>query len=77
MLFKLEPYTLDPAVSRAEFRFGDQMLEYRHGPILPVAFTWPSDAQNGRTALVLDKMVGRGVGIEKIPGRGRCFGCST
>ncbi|MCY1384969.1 type VI secretion protein IcmF [compost metagenome] len=44
------------------------MLEYRHGPILPVAFTWPSDAQNGRTALVLDKMVGRGVGIEKNTG---------
>ncbi|OAB51392.1 type VI secretion system membrane subunit TssM [Pseudomonas thivervalensis] len=66
--FKLEPYTLDPAVSRAEFRFGDQTLEYRHGPILPMAFTWPSDAQNGRTALVLDKMVGRGVGIEKNTG---------
>ncbi|KQW33927.1 MULTISPECIES: type VI secretion system membrane subunit TssM [Pseudomonas] len=66
--FKLEPYTLDPAVSRAEFRFGDQRLEYRHGPILPVAFTWPSDAQNGRSFLVLDKMVGRGVGIEKNTG---------
>ncbi|WP_103309077.1 MULTISPECIES: type VI secretion system membrane subunit TssM [unclassified Pseudomonas] len=66
--FKLEPYTLDPAVSRAEFRFGDQTLEYRHGPILPVAFTWPTDAQNGRTALVLDKMIGRGVGIEKNTG---------
>lgn len=66
--FKLEPYTLDPAVSRSEFRFGDKTLEYRHGPILPVAFTWPSDAQNGRTALVLDKMVGRGVGIEKNTG---------
>ncbi|MGR4972183.1 type VI secretion system membrane subunit TssM [Pseudomonas sp. LARHCG127] len=66
--FTLEPYTLDPAVSRAEFRFGDQTLEYRHGPILPVAFTWPSDAQDGRTALVLDKMVGRGVGMEKNTG---------
>lgn len=66
--FKLEPYTLDPAVSRAEFRFGDKTLEYRHGPILPVTFTWPSDAQDGRTALVLDKMVGRGLGIEKNTG---------
>lgn len=66
--FKLEPYTLDPGVSRAEFRFGDQTLEYRHGPILPVAFTWPNDAQNGRTALVLEKMIGRGVGIEKNTG---------
>jgi type VI secretion system protein ImpL len=66
--FRLEPYTLDPTVSRSEFRFGDKTLEYRHGPILPVAFTWPSDAQNGRTALVLDKMAGRGVGIEKNTG---------
>ncbi|CAN1606181.1 type VI secretion system membrane subunit TssM [Pseudomonas mediterranea] len=66
--FKLEPYTLDPAVSRSEFRFGDKALEYRHGPILPVAFTWPSDAQDGRAALVLEKWVGRGVGIEKNTG---------
>ncbi|EJK99089.1 type VI secretion protein TssM2 [Pseudomonas fluorescens Q2-87] len=66
--FRLEPYTLDPTVSRSEFRFGDKTLEYRHGPILPVAFTWPNDAQNGRTALVLDKMTGRGVGIEKNTG---------
>ncbi|WHS60254.1 type VI secretion system membrane subunit TssM [Pseudomonas sp. G2-4] len=66
--FTLEPYTLDPTVSRSEFRFGDKILEYRHGPILPMAFTWPSDAQDGRTALVLDKMVGRGVGIEKNTG---------
>ena len=66
--FTLEPYTLDPTVSRSEFRFGDKTLEYRHGPILPMAFTWPSDAQDGRAALVLDKMVGRGVGIEKNTG---------
>ncbi|MCI0993430.1 type VI secretion system membrane subunit TssM [Pseudomonas corrugata] len=66
--FKLEPYTLDPAVSRSEFRFGNKALEYRHGPILPVAFTWPSDAQDGRAALVLEKWVGRGVGIEKNTG---------
>ncbi|WP_260958449.1 type VI secretion system membrane subunit TssM [Pseudomonas citri] len=66
--FKLEPYTLDPAVSRSEFRFGDKSLEYRHGPILPMAFTWPSAAQNGRTALVLDRMTGRGLGIEKNTG---------
>ncbi|QBZ87271.1 type VI secretion system membrane subunit TssM [Pseudomonas viciae] len=66
--FMLEPYTLDSTVSRSEFRFGDKSLEYRHGPILPMAFTWPNDAQDGRTALVLDKMVGRGVGIEKNTG---------
>lgn len=66
--FKLEPYTLDPVVSRSEFRFGDNVLEYRHGPILPVAFTWPSDGHNGRASLLLDRLVERGVGIEKNTG---------
>ncbi|MEB0079625.1 type VI secretion system membrane subunit TssM [Pseudomonas sp. CCI3.2] len=66
--FKLEPYTLDPTVSRAEFRFGNQQLEYRHGPIVPMSFTWPTDAEDGRTSLVLEKMVGRPIGIEKNTG---------
>ena len=66
--FKLEPYTLDPAVSRSEFKFGDKTIEYRHGPIVPVSFKWPSDSEDGRTSLVLDKMVGRPLGIEKNTG---------
>jgi len=66
--FKLEPYTLDPAVSRAEFRFGDKTMEYRHGPIVPVSFKWPTDAEDGRTSLVLEKRVGRPIGIEKNNG---------
>lgn len=66
--FKLEPYTLDPTVSRAEFRFGNQQMEYRHGPIVPMAFSWPTDAEDGRTSLVLEKMVGRPIGIEKNTG---------
>jgi len=68
--FKLEPYTLDPAVSRSEFKFGDKTIEYRHGPIVPVSFKWPTDAEDGRTSLVLDKMVGRALGIEKNTGPG-------
>ena len=66
--FKLEPYTLDPTVGRAEFKFGDKILEYRHGPIMPVAFEWPTDAEDGRTSLVMEKMVGRPIGIEKNTG---------
>ena len=66
--FKLEPYTLDAAVSRSQFTFGDKVIEYRHGPIVPVAFKWPTEAADGRTSLVLDKMVGRPVGIEKNTG---------
>ncbi|MBC3363634.1 type VI secretion system membrane subunit TssM [Pseudomonas sp. SWRI154] len=67
--FKLEPYTLDPAVSRSEFRFGDKILEYRHGPIQPMTFTWPIEAQDGRASLLLERMAGgRGIGIEKNTG---------
>ncbi|MDQ3201289.1 MAG: type VI secretion system membrane subunit TssM, partial [Pseudomonadota bacterium] len=66
--FKLEPYTLDPAVSRSEFKFGDKTIEYRHGPIVPVSFKWPTDAEDGRTSLVMDRMAGRPIGIEKNTG---------
>jgi type VI secretion system protein ImpL len=66
--FKLEPYSLDPAISRAEFRFGDKTMEYRHGPIIAGSFKWPVDAEDGRTSLVLDRMVGRPIGIEKNTG---------
>lgn len=66
--FTLEPYTLDASVSRAEFRFGSHLIEYRHGPITPIALQWPTDAENGRTSLVLEKAVGRPVGIEKSTG---------
>jgi len=66
--FKLEPYTLDSAVSRSEFKLGDKAMEYRHGPIIPMSFKWPTDAEGGRTSLVLDRMAGRPLGIEKNTG---------
>nr|WP_283777009.1 type VI secretion system membrane subunit TssM [Pseudomonas syringae] len=66
--FTLEPYTLDPSVRRAEFRLGEQSLEYRHGPIVPTLFKWPADAEEGRTSLVMEGMVGRPLGIEKNTG---------
>ncbi|MFP3518317.1 type VI secretion system membrane subunit TssM [Pseudomonas sp. SIMBA_077] len=66
--FTLEPYNLDSSVSRSEFRFGNQTLEYRHGPIVPVTLQWPTEAENGRTSLVMEKAAGRPVGIEKSTG---------
>ncbi|WP_327528784.1 type VI secretion IcmF C-terminal domain-containing protein, partial [Pseudomonas amygdali] len=66
--FTLEPHTLDPAVRRAQFRLGDQSLEYRHGPIVPMLFRWPADTEDGRTSLVMEGMVGRPLGIEKNSG---------
>ena len=66
--FTLEPYNLDSSVSRSEFRFGNQSIEYRHGPIVQVTLQWPTEAENGRTSLVMEKTVGRPVGIEKSTG---------
>lgn len=66
--FKLEPYTLDPGVSRAEFRLGGQVMEYRHGPIAPTSFRWPANVDDGRTSLVLEKIAGRALGLEENTG---------
>ncbi len=66
--FTLAPYSLDQAVSRAVLSIGDQHLEYRHGPIVPMAFQWPGETDNGRSSLVLERAVQRPLGIEKNAG---------
>ncbi len=72
--FTLAPYSLDQSVSRAVLRFGDQQLEYRHGPITPMAFHWPTEAENGRSSLVLDRGTEqRPLGIEKNAGAWSLF----
>ena len=68
ILFKLEPYSLDSSLGRADFRFGKQQMEYRHGPIVQTAFRWPAEADEGRTSLVVEELGGRRVGIEKNTG---------
>lgn len=72
--FTLAPYSLDQSVSRAILRFGDQQLEYRHGPIVPMAFHWPTDADNGRSSLILERgQEQRPLGIEKNAGAWSLF----
>lgn len=66
--FTLAPYSLDQAVNRAVLRIGDQQLEYRHGPIVPMTFHWPTEAGNGRSSLVLERGAARPMGIEKNSG---------
>lgn len=66
--FTLAPYSLDPTVSRAILRFGDQQMEYRHGPIVPMLFQWPTDVEGGRSSLVLEGMAQQPLGIEKNTG---------
>lgn len=67
--FTLAPYSLDQAVSRAILQLGEQSLEYRHGPIVPMAFQWPDEAGNGRISLVLERGAEqRPLGIEKNSG---------
>ncbi|GAB5343376.1 type VI secretion system membrane subunit TssM [Pseudomonas fluorescens] len=71
--FTLAPYSLDQAVSRSVLSFGGQQLEYRHGPIVPVAFHWPSEVDNGRSSLVLERGAERPLGIEKNSGAWSLF----
>jgi len=66
--FRLEPYALDSSLGRAEFRFGDRQLEYRHGPIVPATFRWPAQEGDGRASLVLEELGGRRIGIERSGG---------
>ena len=68
VLFKLEPFALDYSLNRADFKFGGQQLEYRHGPIVASAFRWPAEGASERTSLVLEEQGGRRVGIEKDSG---------
>ncbi|MDT3719724.1 type VI secretion system membrane subunit TssM [Pseudomonas oryzihabitans] len=64
IIFKLEPHSLDPSLTRADLSIGKERLEYRHGPIVAATFRWPqSDAL--RTTLVLEELGGRRVGLEQ------------
>jgi len=66
--FSLEPYSLDQSLSRADFQFGDKQLEYRHGPILPLALQWPAEADNGIAILIVEHPTGRRVGFQENTG---------
>ncbi len=68
ILFKLEPHSLDSSLGRANFRFGNQNMEYRHGPIVQTAFRWPAEDSEGRTSLMVEDLGGRRVGIEQNTG---------
>lgn len=64
IVFKLEPYSLDSSLTRADLNIGKERLEYRHGPIVAATFRWPqNDAL--RTTLVLEELGGRRVGLEQ------------
>ena len=63
--FSLEPYSLDQSLSRADFQFGDKQLEYRHGPIVPLALQWPDEADNGIASLIVEHPTGRRVGFQE------------
>ena len=66
--FSLEPYSLDQHLSRADFQFGDKQLEYRHGPIMPLALQWPNETDNGIASLIVEHPDGRRVGYQENTG---------
>ncbi|TVP88705.1 MAG: type VI secretion system membrane subunit TssM, partial [Pseudomonadaceae bacterium] len=66
--FKLEPYLLDSSLGRANFRIGNQSLEYRHGPIVQSTFRWPMEAEDGRSSLILEDLGGRRLTLDQNSG---------
>ncbi len=73
IVFKLEPYSLDSSLGRASFRYGDQQMEYRHGPIVQSAFRWPSRGEEERISLVVEDLGGRRMGMEQRSGAWSLF----
>ena len=73
ILFKLEPYSLDSSLGRASFRFGDQNMEYRHGPIVQTPFRWPASAEDGRITLTVEDLGGKRTSIEQNSGAWSLF----
>lgn len=71
--FSLEPYSLDANLSRADFRFGDKQLEYRHGPITSANFQWPNESSDGLTSLLVEDLSGHRTGIQKNTGQWSLF----
>lgn len=68
VMFKLEPYSLDSSLTRANLRIGNNQMEYRHGPIVQTAFRWPAENDESRVSLVLEELNGRRVGVEQNSG---------
>lgn len=71
--FRLEPYSLDASLGRASFDYGNRQLEYRHGPIVPKAFSWPASLEDSRIALTLEDLGGRRMSLHGDPGTWSLF----
>lgn len=70
--FRLEPIMLDSNLGRANFRLGNQSLEYRHGPIIQTAFRWPAD-DNSRSSLTVEDLGGRRMSLDQNSGAWSLF----
>lgn len=71
--FRLEPYSLDASLGRSSFNYGNQQLEYRHGPIVPVAFSWPAALDDSRITLTLEDLGGRRMSLQQGQGAWSLF----
>lgn len=71
--FRLEPYSLDASLGRSSFDYGNQQLEYRHGPIVPVAFSWPATLNESRITLTLEDLSGRRMSLQQSQGTWSLF----
>lgn len=71
--FRLEPYSLDANLGRSSFDYGKQQLEYRHGPIVPMAFSWPATLDDSRITLTLEDLGGRRMSLQQSQGSWSLF----
>src|SRR5690606_39689040 len=71
--FMSEPYSLDSSLGRASFRFGDQSMEDRHGPIVQTPFRWPASAEDGRITLTVEDLGGKRTSLEQNSGAWSLF----
>ena len=71
--FRLEPFLLDSNLGRANFRLGNQNMEYRHGPIIQTAFSWPAAAENSRSSLMVEDLGGRRMTLDHNAGAWSLF----
>ncbi|MCD5995496.1 type VI secretion system membrane subunit TssM [Pseudomonas sp. CDFA 602] len=66
--FRLEAFSLDQNLTRADFRVGHEQLAYRHGPITPLALRWPDAKADHVASLVVEQPGGRRVGYQENSG---------